>query len=307
MKKYVIFLFLFALGTTLLAQDDSTEDVLSTSLSADTELQKEKNELQFETHFIEALKQKSIENYDKAIAELLLAEKLFPNNVAMLFEMAKNHYKLKQNIEAHYFIDKALAIEPENYWLLSLSHDIFFKQHNYDEAIRVRKKMYTLKKDAAGGLLKLYYITKNKEEGQKLITEIDKSSIYVEGLDFYKRKLIGKIKPKQEEIKTKEEPYNKLIESLESKLQEKNYKSLFTESDTAISLYPAQSLVYFYNGMALSGQGKHKDAIVILEMGLDFVFEKPAISKRFYSALITAYTSIGNTNKVRYYEKLLGK
>lgn len=309
MNKYLFF-YILLISFTTFSQDDTAEEVLSANMAAKAELVEEAKELKFQKHFIQGLQERSIENYNKALEELAISEKIFPKNIALLFEIAKNHFALKQYSEAQHYIDKALQIEPDNYWILNLSHDIYFKQNNYPEAIRVRKKMYTMKKQAAAGLLKLYYYTKEKEKGKALIKEIEHKNIYVGILDFYKKyfeKIDQKTKDKVKETSNMKTPYVEILENLEQQLQDKDYTLLLTESDKAVALYPAQSLMYYYNGMALSGKGKHKQAVEMLEMGLDFVFDKPEVSKLFYRSLITSFTATNNSAKANYYKKLLGE
>ena len=66
----------------------------------------------FQEHFFEALKQKAIENYEKAIIELKACEKLQPNNAVVFFELGKN-YKLLKNYElAISNLQKANSLEP---------------------------------------------------------------------------------------------------------------------------------------------------------------------------------------------------
>ena len=85
-------------------------------------INEEKN-LQFQTHFFEALKQTAIKNYGKAIEQLEKCNQLDSNSVAVDFEFSKNYLLLKKYFEADIFIEKALEIEPQNMHLLN---DQFF-------------------------------------------------------------------------------------------------------------------------------------------------------------------------------------
>ena len=77
LKKYIIFsvVGLFFLAQYGFAQEDEMADVTS-AIVEDT----------FQEHFFEGLKQKGIENYDKAVEQLLEAKKLQPNNLSVDFE-----------------------------------------------------------------------------------------------------------------------------------------------------------------------------------------------------------------------------
>ncbi len=241
----------------------------------------------------------------------------------MLFETAKNHFALKQYTAAHNYCDKALEIEPNNFWILELTTNIFIKEHNYPDAITVQKQLYSMKKSEAGDLLRLYYYTKKKEEATALITEVDSNSTYVVALDFYKKyfklTLNNTVSTTSKEVANQEDEavslrkafkknatFSKLQVLLEKEYQQKDYQALLVDSGEGLELFPAQALVYLYNGIALNGLNKHKDAIIPLEEGLDYVFDKPALTKRFYKALIAAYTAIDNQKKVNYYKGLKG-
>ena len=47
-----------------------------------------------------------------------LLDELKPKHVSVLFEMSKNYLMLKKFFEAEEFAKQALAIEPDNYWIL---------------------------------------------------------------------------------------------------------------------------------------------------------------------------------------------
>ena len=133
MKRFKLYIILFLVSLSLqsIAQDDSEEDVASAESYKKETLEEEKKYLVFKESFIASLAQKGIKNYDKALELLTICESSYPNNVAMLFEKAKNHYKLKQFIETHHYCDKALSIDPNNFWVQSLSRDAYEKEYNY--------------------------------------------------------------------------------------------------------------------------------------------------------------------------------
>ncbi len=322
LRKIVHIIILFSVSLQIsYAQDDSEEEVAKAKAFTDEVLLEEKRALNFEKFFIESIQQRSIENYDKALELLIACKAIFPDNVAMLFQMAKNNFDLKQFIEAHHFCDKALEIEPDNFWVLELSREIYLKEQNYSEAIQVQKLLYKQKESEAGNLLRLYYYTKDIKGGKDLLKEIDKKNIYVTVIGFY-QKYFNKT---QEVIIQKQgnnlrsdkkentsslsinKDFTNLIEKLEKQLIEKQYKSLLKDSEEALSIYPAQAIVYLYKGSALNGLLNYKDAVEVLETGIDFVFDDPKLSKKFYNALIIAYKGINNTNKTNYYKQLVQK
>ena len=52
--------------------------------------------VEFQTHFYEALKHKALENYSKAIEELLLCIEIDSSESAIFFELGTNYFKHEQ-------------------------------------------------------------------------------------------------------------------------------------------------------------------------------------------------------------------
>jgi len=316
----IILLFSF----TSFAQDDSEEGTKSAESFEKEELLKERHALNFKKCFFESIQQKNIENYDKALESLSICESIFPDNEAMLFEKAKNHFHLKQYIEAQHYCTKALSLNPDNFWVLALSRDIYEKEHNYPEAINIQKKLYAVKKSEAGGLLKLYYRTKKIKEGQEFLVEVERKNIYVLAIDFYKKQFKEKIENTKEytakgnisnskDINALKDEFSRtnsfqiLQQILEKEASKKQFEALLKDSNLGLSLFPAQATVYLYSGLALNALNKHKEAVIVLETGLDFVFDNPALIKQFYNELIIGYRKMKNIDKVNHYKHMVQK
>lgn len=322
MNKILIIFLVFFASFSCFSQDDTEEDTNSVAFYEEAALRKEKDYLTFKESFLEALKQKGIENYNKALESLAVCEEVYPNNIAMLFELAKNNYNLKQYEEAHHYCEKALEMEPSHFWLLALSRDVYEKEQNYEEALRIQKILYSQKKSEAGRLLKYYYLLKDKEEGKKLLSEIDQKAIYVTSISFYKRyfnaessfvenkntkKTIAKntgLVQLQKDF-TKNKDFKILQEILKKENLSKQFQKLLEDSSLGIDLFPAQAQVYLYNAYALNGLSKYRKAIESLETGLDYVVDDSEMSLAFYAALIKNYQSMNNSKKASYYKKLV--
>ncbi|MBT8320123.1 MAG: hypothetical protein KJO90_00480 [Eudoraea sp.] len=74
---------------------------------------------QFQECFFEALKQKSIANYDKAINLLLQCGKYSSNQKVLDYELARVYMANKQYLKAQDYALRALNDQPENPWILS--------------------------------------------------------------------------------------------------------------------------------------------------------------------------------------------
>ncbi len=302
----------------VLAQDDTEENVNAEKESAE-QLKEEERFLNFESFFIDAIQQRATENYNKALESLTKCENIYPDQVAMLFEKAKNYFSLNQYVEAHSYCDKALALKPTNFWIRSLKKEIFLKQRNLPEALNLQRKLYQEKNFEAENLLDIYYQLQDVEQGKLLLQEIDKNAIYVERLKFYKNYFetsnatllkIAETSENNSVVASQTDKTNNLV-SLLTRLQaletEKNYKLLWDESQQAIVLFPTQAMLYYYQGKAQNGLKNFKEATSILENGLDFVLDDLVITKKIYEEIIKAYTALGNTTKVNSYKQLVQK
>ena len=73
---------------------------------------------EFQDSFYESLKQKGIENYDKAITSLEKCLQMQPNNPVVHFELGKNYLLSKDYKKAYASFEKASQLDPKNHWNL---------------------------------------------------------------------------------------------------------------------------------------------------------------------------------------------
>jgi tetratricopeptide (TPR) repeat protein len=166
--------FLWLLGALLLpkaliAQGDGVEP--TDDLGNDTDA--------FQENFYEALKQKSIENYELAILALEKAQKASEGNLEadaiVFYEFAKNQIKLNQYNEAELNLNKVLRQQPENIDVLETLYDLYYLKREYDKAIPLVKKLSVIDEDYKEDLANLYHRTKQYEKALVLLDELDVS------------------------------------------------------------------------------------------------------------------------------------
>lgn len=127
----------------------------------------------FQEHFFEALKQRGIENYQRAIDELLECKKL--NDLAVVyFELGKNYSKLKNYGAAENALKKAIAKEPDNEWFLDELYEVYNQQGDTRNAIRTVKQLVKYHSDYRQDLASLYIKNKDYKAALKLLDELDK-------------------------------------------------------------------------------------------------------------------------------------
>jgi len=325
MKKYFLVLIIAILSSGFIfAQDESEENVIAEKYSKE-QLKEEENLLTFEQNFLDAIQKRATENYNKALELLSICETIYPANVAMLYEKAKNHFSLNQYLESLYYCDLALAKEPANFWVKSLKKNIYLKQRNLPEALVIQKELYLEKSSEAENLLNIYFQLKDVQNGMILLKEIDKNAIYVTNLKFYKQYFNpaedvndqSNVENTDNEIITEEVSTEKVVKStqnfkeqvkiLETLLNGKDFENLLKKSNALLEFFPTEPLSYLYNGIANNSLKKYNQAQSILENGLDFVLDDTILLKKFYDELIIAYTQTGNLNKANTYKQLVQK
>ncbi len=170
MKALVIFLMLFGFTAPVsLAQEDGLPlriiDANEDDLGDVTD--------EFQENFFEALKQKAIENYEKAITSLEKCEKLQPNNAVVHFELGKNYKFLEDYDRAISSLQKANKLKPDQEWILAELMDAFYRNEEYENAIIIAKNLVPINNRYYDNLADLYLKSARYDELIKLLDRLD--------------------------------------------------------------------------------------------------------------------------------------
>ncbi len=294
--------------------------LISNFTYAKKNISEEENDLNFQTYFFEALKQKAIKNYSKAIESLEKCYEIDSTSVAVNFELSKNYFLLKSDNEAQIFIDKALENEPDNIYLLKHKIGIFKTQRNFQKAIDLQKKLIEIEPHYSDELVLLYIQNKNFEKAEKLISEIEKKALKTTRIKGFKkflknRKITSKsvkdLSPpiKDANIETlrklyiEKKDYRILQEILNKELINNHFELLKDDSRNGLELFPAQPFLYKMNGIALNKLGKYNEAISVLTIGIDFVIDNTILEADFYNQLSISYDGLNNKNEALKYRQ----
>ena len=264
---------------------------------------KEENFLKFQEHFFKALAQKSIYNYRVAIQNLEKCNELKPKNVSVLFEMSKNYLMQKKFFEAEEFAKQALAIEPNNYWVLEHLSKLYVASRNIKKAIPIHEKIAELNPKEREQLVYLYYQDNQKTKSKKLLSDLEKQRQLTPGLISFKKRFITTASVKKvtktkglEEL-IKEFETDKSFESLHKILTlsaNTNVSVLLSYSEKGLELYPAQAYVYLMNAKAQNQNNNFKKALEQLTNGIDFVIDNNRLAADFYDEIAKSYNGLGN-------------
>jgi tetratricopeptide (TPR) repeat protein len=155
---------------------------------------------EYQDSFYESLKQKGIENYDKAIVSLEKCIKLKPNDAVAYFELGKNYLALKEYKNAQNSFEKAIELNPKNKWFWLGVYDVSFETKNYPLAIETIQKIIPFDEEYKDDLITLYMITNQFDKALLSIDEMNEKFGKSEERNNYKMQILSQGKYQNNEI-----------------------------------------------------------------------------------------------------------
>ncbi len=211
MKKIGIYCLLFfgmlCVPNVVLAQSEPNNDVVTIDDG-------------FQDLFYEAIQQRSIENYDKAILALEKGKVIQPDNAVVYFELGKNYLAQKKYREAYDNFEKASKMDPKNRWPLVGMYDVCYETRDYNAAIPIVEKLVTFKEDYKEDLTSLYMNTQQFDKALELINELNAKFGKTEKRELYKADILKDAKYQSAE------KFNLLDQIKKFPKEESNYISL---------------------------------------------------------------------------------
>ncbi|UOB16021.1 tetratricopeptide repeat protein [Abyssalbus ytuae] len=276
------------------------------------EISLEEVEDEFQQNFYEALKNKAIENYDKAVDFLLECKHLDPENEVVDFELGKNYILLKKYMDAENHLINAVKKEPDNIWYLDALFNVYKSQKNETKAIEVAQKLSEKDSKYKIRLVNLYVKISEYKKAISVLDELDKEL----GSSYTRDSLRAKIKeakdykadePADNVINRsasgkKENPLDEINEKIILLTKTSNYTELLKITDEALENYPAQVNFYYSKGFALNKLKKHGEAIETLLAGIDYLVDDTELEGNIYRELMLAYEATGNQEKAKEFQ-----
>ncbi len=137
----------------------------------DDDLGNEEDE--FQEYFFEALKQKGIENYERAVDALQKCLNLNSKLPIVYFELGKNYNKLKNFGEAEDNLKKAIDMQPDNEWFLDELYEVYYQQDDIKKAIKTIEQLVKYHPDYKEDLAALYVREEKYNKALELLDELD--------------------------------------------------------------------------------------------------------------------------------------
>lgn len=300
----MIGLSLIILGASdVIAQQ--TPNIIQEEESAEVFLEEYTDE--FQDTFFEALKQKGIQNYDRAINLLLECKQLDANNNAVNHELAKTYFLDKKYIPAQQYAVEALIAEPDNYWILANLVKITDNQGIPFES--VESSIPSGNQALKINLAKIYFHQGKYNEAKDALVGIDLSP----ELSHLNQKINDSLSKTQKTTEAITVENNNssaeagdlelanLRNSLKLMANGTNPLGLEAKAREALEIYPLQPDFYYYRGLALNKMKRHLEAITVMEEGLDYLFDNDQLANDFYKELANAHKAAGNSSKANSY------
>lgn len=322
MLKQLLNIIIFLSFLSMLSQEvlDSTAIAYAVEKNK-SEMHEEQLELNFKSSFFDALQQKAIGNFDRAIEALEKCNDIKPNNVAVNFELGKNYFQLNKYFEAENYLKKGLENDSENIALLMLLKDIYNKQNNFKEALEIQKKLAAKKRGQQLDLVILYIKNNLIEDARNLLIELEENGTLSANLIPFKESLFKgtvlnsttvveeKTIDQQtiEEVKLSYEHQKSfpLLKELLIKLQDKRkYLDLERQSKEGLELFPAQPFVYLMYGISQNQLKNYENALSTLQNGIDYVIDDSELEADFYDQIALSLKGMGkNVDASNYLKK----
>ena len=144
----------------------------------------------FEDLFYQAIQQKSMENYDKAIEALEKGKAIEPENPVIYFELGKNYFAQKKYNDAYLNFEKVTKMDSKNRWAWVGMYDVCYETKDYNKAIPIVEKLVTFNEDYKDDLTSLYMNTQQFDKALELINELNAKFGKTEKRELYKADIL---------------------------------------------------------------------------------------------------------------------
>ena len=290
------------------AQEEESADI-TTALVEDV----------FQDKFFEALKQKGIGNYDRALNYLVQCKELEPEEAAVDYELGRIYLLTRQFIAAEDHLLKALNAEPSNIWYLTAVVQLYHEEKAMDKAVKVAAEYQQYGWEQQLLLADLYVKSEEFEKARAIMTAVDQSS-GSKASAATRRLELAMISSERTESKetapgrsegtpenSKENSVDGYRMNLERLKTDQQYDELLLKSTDAVDNFPAQPEFYYYRSLSLLKTGEPEQALAVAEEGLAYLLEDNVLENAFYLVMKEAYAALGDEEKVKEIEKKIDK
>ncbi|WP_422106705.1 tetratricopeptide repeat protein [Winogradskyella sp.] len=269
--KNVIYISIIVFGIIFILQPSYAQ--VDFNKRPDDDLGNVKDE--FQEHFFEALKQKGIENYERAVEALHKCLNLDSKKPVIYFELGKNYNKLKNFGAAEEHLKTAIRMQPDNEWFLDELYDVYYQQDDINNAIKTIKQLVKYHPDYKEDLAALYVREKRYKQALDLLDELDEELGVSEARDAMRNDIysitgnaddrIDNLEQRIANNPNNEENHLKLIYRYS---QTGNKKKAYKVAQNLLKIKPESKFVHLALYKFYLEDGKVEDAIASVKIAL---------------------------------------
>jgi tetratricopeptide (TPR) repeat protein len=159
----------------LYAQDFKIDDKIPIPIPG---LSPQKTAEETEANFIEGMKYYMLEQYDKALVQFMAISSKKEDNSGLLYQIAATHAKLKNNLKAIEYAQKAYKLDEKNSKYGQLAAGLLAAEGKYEAAADIYKKMYEANPESTEiglDLAAVYFSLGAYDKVQKVYSNIEKN------------------------------------------------------------------------------------------------------------------------------------
>lgn len=236
-----------------------------------------------------------------AEAELLNAQKEFPEDPSIIGALVDHYYKTKQNEKAETFLIKLVEADPENGRAQLALADIYQRRQQMDKAyVALKKAIESPTLDIDTKMSVLISIQEQSPEIPEEMFPILESftALYPDNAKSHSIQGDYFVIARQSDKALKS--YTRAIELDKSlfpiwnqvlilEYEASDFEALYKSSKECLELFPTASTVYLLQGISANETGNHDDAIEALSVGMEMVVNDNPLKAEFYGQIGEAH------------------
>ncbi len=229
----------------------------------------------YQEHFFEALKQKGIENYQRAVDNLLKCIEIDDSEAILYFELGKNYNNLKNFGAAEDALKIAVSKIPDNEWFLDELYSTYIQQKEYKKAIKTVKQLVKYHPDYKEDLANIYMQTGDFKEALKILDELDNELGINKERDILRNRIYNATGRKKDQIENLEDRVDKNPDSEDTYLrliyrysESGDLKKAFETAKKLLEVVPKSELVHLALYKFYLEEGSNEKAIKSMKIAL---------------------------------------
>ena len=269
--KRQFYIVLICFGTLLFPQVSSAQDDLNAK--PDDDLGDVSDA--YQEHFFEALKQKGIENYQRAVDNLLKCIDMDNSDAILYFELGKNYNNLKNFGAAEDALKIAVSKIPDNEWFLDELYSTYIQQKEYKKAIKTVKQLVKYHPSYREDLANIYMQTGDFKEALKVLDELDEELGITKDRDILRNRIYNATGQKKDQIENLEDRVDKHPDSEDTYLrliyrysESGELKKAFETAKKLLEVNPKSELVHLALYKFYLQEGSNDKAIQSMKTAL---------------------------------------